>query len=171
MTFAHTYLDRLLLKHRTKGALIDTNILLLLFVGRYDRALVPKFKRTKIFTDDDYSLAEKIVSFFARVVTTPNILTEVSNLSNQLPEQIKQKYFREFVSVVDLLEEEYVASATACGHHYFPRCGLTDSTIMALAQKNYLVITDDFALSNILHGLNIDVINFNHLRTPFLLGR
>lgn len=170
MTFARTYVDRLLLKYRSKGVLIDTNILLLLFVGRYDLSWVSKFKRTKIFTDDDYFLVEKIVSFFARVVTTPNILTEVSNLSNQLPEQIKLKYYQEFVSVVEILEEEYVASATACGQQYFHRCGLADSTITTLARDNYLVITDDFPLANILQGLNIDVINFNHLRTPFLLG-
>ena len=48
---------------------------------------------------------------------------------------------------------------------YFPRFGLTDTAILRAARREYLVLTDDFRLAQYLGSRNIDVINFNHLRT------
>jgi hypothetical protein len=98
-------------------------------------------------------------------VTTPNILTEVNNLSGHFGEPMRSEYFRSIVRLVGVLDEEYVSSNQACAHPYFIKCGLTDAVIATLAYRKYLVITDDFKLAGLLPTREVDVLNFNHLRT------
>ena len=73
---------------------IDTNILLLLFIGTYDKHLITTFKRTKQYTEDDYDILQTSLEG-KTLVTTPNILTEISNFAFQLKLQIttfKQRF-------------------------------------------------------------------------------
>lgn len=162
------HLDQLVLRYKNRGALVDTNILLLFFVGKYDSSQIGRFKRTKAFTIDDFSIILKIFNFFSRIVTTPNILTEVSNLSGQFGEPMRSEYFGSIEPSIEVLHEEYLPSTLACSDPYFVKCGLTDAAIAALAYKKYLVITDDFKLANLLPARGVDVLNFNHLRTHLL---
>ena len=39
-----------------------------------------------------------------------------------------------------------------------------DTGILRLARGKYLVLTDDFRLSQYLQKMEIDVLNFNHIR-------
>ena len=75
--------------YRWEGLLIDSNLLLLLFVGLRDRDRIQKFKRTAQFTIRDFERLAAFIRRFKEVVTTPSILTEVSNLLGQLPESLK----------------------------------------------------------------------------------
>lgn len=154
-------LAELVSKYQTQGVLVDANILLLYLVGGYDRKLIATFKRTQTFNIQDYDLVATFLSAFRSIVTTPNILTEVSNLSAQLPTQ----YFERFRLQIEVLNEAYVPSATASSETYFARCGLTDAGMMALAKDRFLVLTDDFRLSGLLVGMGVDCIKFNHIRT------
>src|SRR5580698_6784272 len=76
----------LIARHSSRGILIDTNVLLLLYVGSLDRNLVPKFKRTDRFAPEDYDALRKLIRPFKTVLTTHHILTEVCNLLGQLKE-------------------------------------------------------------------------------------
>lgn len=158
-------LAEILAKYKNKGALIDSNLLLLYFVCKYEPNLISSYKRTKIYTLQDYRLIDNIVSYFSKIVTTPNILTEVSNLSTQLPDSKRYDYFREFRNQVSLITESYVASSRACSNDYFSSIGLTDSAIVELAKNNYLVFTDDFRLVGLLRKTGVDAVNINHLRS------
>ena len=51
-----------------------------------------------------------------------------------------------------------------CSENYFEKFGLTDTAIIHSSRDKYLVITDDFPLSNYLRTNDVDVINFTHLR-------
>jgi hypothetical protein len=62
-----------------KSILVDTNLLLLLFLGTVNPARISKFKRTQQFSDQDFYLLVSFLSGFDKVVTTPHILKEVSN--------------------------------------------------------------------------------------------
>ena len=99
------------------------------------------------------------------MVTTPNILTEVNSLSNQLPEKIKPDYYAKMAGHVAMLEEHFQASAKICALDHFSRFGLTDSGIISLVKDKYLVLTDDLKLASYLEKVGIDVLNFNHIRT------
>jgi len=151
-------------RYRSRGVLVDTNILLLYFVGGFAPSLIPRFKRTKTFVVEDYELLTRLLSRFHRIVTTPNVLSEVSSLSAQMGDPLKTKYFEHFAQRIAALDEHYVRSADAVTVRHFAKLGLTDSAIMDLAAGSYLVLTDDTTLYLFLENEGIDVVNFNHIR-------
>jgi len=148
-----------------KGLLIDSNLLLLFFVGLHDRTRIEKFKRTAQFTIRDFERLAAFIRRFKEVVTTPSILAEVSNLLGQLPDKLRCAFFEHFANGLRNLDEHYTPSRELGDEKAFPKFGLTDTAILHAASGKYLVLTDDFRLAQYLEGLNIDVINFNHLRT------
>ncbi|HEY0083586.1 MAG TPA: PIN domain-containing protein [Pyrinomonadaceae bacterium] len=158
-------LDYLLARYKSKGVLIDTNLLLLYLVGMYDPQRIPKFKRTMIFAIEDFFTLLKFFEYFKEVITTPNILTEVNSLANQLPDNIKVAFYPKFAEQIANLQEHYIESTKVSFTPHFLKLGLTDSGILSLAQDQYLVLTDDFPLAGRLEKQGIDVINFNHIRT------
>jgi rRNA-processing protein FCF1 len=166
MKSSDEYIIDLLSRYKSKGILVDTNLLLVYFVWMYDHRRTESLKRvkSKAFSIRDLELLSGIFKYFDKVVTTPNILTEVSNLSNELSEAERPIYYQVFASQVSLLHEEYVASLKVCSLEHFNRFHLTDSGIIDLVKGKYLVLTDDFKLSGYLRSSGIDYINFDHLR-------
>jgi rRNA-processing protein FCF1 len=154
-------------RYRSYGILVDTNVLLLYFIGSFDRALIGRFKRTEKYSLDDFDLLVWLVSRFDRLVTTPNVLSEVNSLSSQLGEPAKTEYFRHFSAKISFLAETYVVSAEAAQLDQFPKLGLTDSGIVQLVKGKYLIVTDDLRLCGFLAKAGIDALNFNHLRPIF----
>ncbi len=104
------------------------------------------------------------MKFNQRIVTTPQIQTEVSNLAGQLTQPAKAQFFASLQRVIPKLSEQFKASATPSASDVFVRFGLTDASITEAAAPGMLVLTDDFALSNYLSSHGHKVINFNHLR-------
>ncbi|MHC5718188.1 MAG: PIN domain-containing protein [Nostoc sp.] len=150
-----------------KGVLIDTNILLLLLVGSVNQERITKFNRTQQFIPEDYELLLEFIARFQKLVTTPNILTEVNSLANQLGEPERSQcfaIFAQFLKNVALLDEYYVKSLDAVNTEKFIKFGLTDSGILTLSKGKYLVLTDDFKLASYLQSVEFDVINFNNIR-------
>lgn len=154
------HLNELILRYKNKGLLVDANILLLYFVGMYDPERIDNFKRTMAFSTDEFSFLCGFVQTFSTRVTTPNILTEVSNLCGTLPEM----FFDEFATLIPSFQETYQHSASVSKLSHFRRFGLTDSGIIDLVRDRYLVLTDDLRLANYLLAEGADAINFNHLR-------
>lgn len=159
-----TEITALLAKYRTKGIIIDTNIFLLYLVGLVNRERIPRFKRTAQFIPEDYDLLLQIVDGFQKVVTTPNILTEVNSLANQLGEPERSQCLDTFKCLISQITEEYQESNIVAEQELFTRFGLTDCGIILLAKNKYLVLTDDLKLHLYLKALKIDTINFNNLR-------
>jgi rRNA-processing protein FCF1 len=152
-------------QYRQRGILVDTNILLLWFVGTVNRSRISKFNRTEKFIPEDYDLLLQILSFFQKIVTTPNILTEVNSLTNQLGEPERSQCFYIFAQGITRLEEFYIDSKKAANMDKFTKFGLTDCGIINLCREQYLVLTDDLKLANYLQKEGIDTINFNNIRT------
>lgn len=150
-----------------RGLLIDTNLLLLFFVGLHDRRSIPQFKRTQQFVPEDFDCLAAMIQRFKQVVTTPNILTEVSNLLGQLTGRSRLVIFRAFSLTLQRLEESFTPSRELAQETCFPRFGLTDAGIVHGAKGKYLVLTDDFPLAGYLQKQGIDAVNFNHLRAAY----
>jgi len=157
-------IEELFTRYRSKGILIDTNILLLWLVGSTNKARITQFNRTQSFVPEDYELLVDIFQTFSKIFTTPNILTEVSNLINQLGEPERSKCFSIFARDIVQLDEIYTDSHTIAATDKFSKFGLTDCGIANLAQGKYLVLTEDFKLANYLQKIGIDTINFNNIR-------
>src|SRR5437667_6470122 len=79
------WLRGIVARHARAGILVDSNILLLLLVGNFNRRLISKFKRTQTFDEQDYDILVDLLANFGSIHTTPHVLTEVSNLSRSLP--------------------------------------------------------------------------------------
>ncbi len=106
----------------------------------------------------------------ARVVTTPAILAEVSNLAGNLESKERFSYFTLFGKQIQQLSEIYVESVDVVNTEEFWRLGLTDAGIIELARRGRLVLTDDLELFHILASMGLPTLNFNHLRMPNLLS-
>jgi hypothetical protein len=159
-----THEEALVERHLRGSILLDANLLLLYEIGRFSETAIRNFPHTKQYTIEDYRLLAKFLRLFRSVVTTPNILTEVSNLSGKLNE-VNLKAFREgFKSTIDVLEEQYCASELAARSSAFLKFGLTDAGIASLCTKEFLVLTDDLPLAQWLASKGVDVLNFNHIR-------
>ena len=151
-------------KHRNKGLLIDTNLLLLLVVGLYDRRRIANFKRTAAYTLDDFQKIGWLAKQFSQLWTTPNILTEVDNLGRQLPSREHSGFSNSLRQLSIGMREEYVISSLVTASRTYHWLGLADSATLSLT-KSLLIISDDFALYQHALKQGYDAINFNHVRS------
>jgi hypothetical protein len=69
-------------KHRAKGVLVDTNLLVLFLVGTVNRQRIANFKRTGDFTIEDYELLARLIGWFGKLIATPHVLSQVSDLTD-----------------------------------------------------------------------------------------
>ena len=113
---------------------------------------------------EDYELLVGILSYFSKVVTTPNILIEVNSLANQLGEPERTRCFTIFAQGISIFEEYYLESKAVASDQHFTRFGLTDCSILSFARDQYLVLTDDLKLANHLQQQGIATVNFNNIR-------
>jgi hypothetical protein len=157
--------QQLIHRYRRSGVVVDTNILLLYLIGRFAPDQITRFKRTDTFSVEDFRLLSILLSRFERLLTTPNILAEVSNLAAQLGEPLRSLYFQGFKTEIELLHEQYIRSRDAARGECFVRLGLTDAGIHILARQSpHLVLTVDLDLYVSLLSQGLDAINFNHIR-------
>jgi rRNA-processing protein FCF1 len=155
----------LLAKYASSGVLLDTNILLVYLVGRYSVEKIERFKRTNTFTRKDFQFLSGFVRQFHRIVTTPHVLTEVSNLAAHLEEPDRRSCFATFREELSVLHEiSHPAVVISQNNSAFERLGITDVAIPAAAGQKYLVLTDDLLLHHSLWDNGVEAINFNHIR-------
>lgn len=148
--------------YRGKDLIIDTNLWLLLLVGGFDKKMITSFKRTRIFTEADY---DTILSFSKNfnIVVTPNITTEISNLTENWNKSKNSKFFSYWKSIINSMNETYLHTEKAMGS-CFLKLGLTDSAIYEIAKNGCIVITVDFDLYSFLISNNVLALNYNHFR-------
>ena len=160
------YIEHLLVEYRTKGVLVDANLLLLYVVGVYDPNWIERFKRTSKFVKDDFELLDRLLRHFQTVATTPPVLAEVSNFLGHLPEGARRDCTKLFCSLIPELDDAHCPSEELCGHPYSRRFRLTDTGIAEVSEEADLVVTDDLPLHHrLMNDEQQDSINFNHFRT------
>jgi hypothetical protein len=150
-------------KHRSKGALIDANLLVLYLVGKTNNRRIRDFKPCDVFEVEDFDLLERLVGYLGKTITTPHILTEVSNLAKLHGKELAS--FRQGYRVlVEQMDEFHDESRAVVAEPAFMRLGLTDAAIAMLSRRNLLVLTGDLYLWDLLQRRGVDAVNFNHLR-------
>jgi hypothetical protein len=143
---------------------VDTNLFIGFLVGKYDRRQLINCRATKAFQPADFDLLEAFLNNFVILITTPHILTEVSNLAGKLPES-QHAGFRKFLGgVITSITEEPLEARKISMDESFPRLGITDTAIGLISRGKYLVLTDEFELYGSLEKRGIDVVNFTHIR-------
>jgi hypothetical protein len=159
-----TYLETLLQKHFNKSILVDTNLLLLFLYGAADRENLSKYKRTNKYTEEDFELLRNLLSQFSKIIYTPHILTEISNLTEKGNAAFYRKVLEKFSLLAVRDSEVFVSSETLIQKKSFSSFGLADSAIADIAESGTLIITDDLPLYGFLSLQGFDVINFTQIR-------
>ena len=133
-------------------------------IGRQDRSAVSRFFHSKAYNAAEFDVLDRFVRWFRRIITTPHILTEVSNLSGQLRGDDLTLFRAMLAQEIYLYEERQCAAQEVVQSPYFAKFGLTDAGIERIARDGLLVLTDDLALAGVLEKVRIDVLNFNRIR-------
>jgi hypothetical protein len=164
-----SYQEVLIDKYKTKGILIDANLALLYLVGSFDLRLVGDGKYNKLskYDTEDYQLLLRLKNVFEKAVTTPHVLTEVSNLTNDLPEKTRSACLKEFYETFVEIDELPIPSMNAAQRPDFHFLGLTDSGL-AIVSDQYLIVTDDARLVQKMTESRLKALNFSHLRGHLL---
>jgi hypothetical protein len=164
-----SYQESLIDKYKAKGILIDANLALLYLVGSYDLRLVGDGKYNKLskYSTEDYELLVRLKNVFRKTVTTPHVLTEVSNLTNDLPEKTKSACLKKFYETFVEIHELPISSMDAAQRADFHFLGLTDSGL-AIVSDRYLIVTDDARLIRKMTESRLEALNFSHLRGHLL---
>lgn len=155
-------------KHRENGIFLDTNVLLLFIFALYQPSKIGT-KRLSKYVGADGDLLIQFVNNFSKILTTPHVLAETSNLTRQISTDKHGKELAAFIyplfcektdnSFVKLDINEVMVNVDLFG-----KLGLTDSSITELVQDNCLLLTDDLDLSIAAASRGGDVINFTHMR-------
>ena len=145
--------------HQHKGALIDTNLMLVYLIGQSGRHLLSRCGSTAQY-EQEFEDIKVLVGHFSKLYTTPNVLTELSNLGYR---DLGATFFEILRLFINLSEEQFCSSRDAVQDSSFSFLGLTDSSIAKLG-KSTLVITTDVKLYLRLMNAGSPVINYNHLR-------
>ncbi|MGC2235750.1 MAG: hypothetical protein WA584_06290 [Pyrinomonadaceae bacterium] len=155
----NNYLLKLIQKYKQKGLLIDTSVALLYIVGSFDINLVRKFKRTEMFSEDDFERVSKFIDYFDLKITTPHILTEVSDfIDNRQNLQFVLKAY------IENAEEIFLESVELSKKETFLKFGLADTSVTYAAKDNYLIFTDDRPLYGFLINSQIDAVSLEQVR-------
>jgi hypothetical protein len=150
-------------KHRAKGALVDANLLVLLLVGAINRQRILNFKRTQNFTIEDFELLTRLMDWFGKIVTTPHVLSQVSDLTDLSGKELRE-IRQKFKLVVEQIDESYDESRVLVADPIFERLGLADAAIATVCSREILVLTADVKLQLAVQQRGWDALNFNHVR-------
>ena len=132
----------------SSGIFLDTNLLVLLVVGRTNRSFIGSEKVTSSFTPAEYDDLVRLLRPFHRRFSLPHVFTETSNLLGKSSGQRRQAYFRTFARLIGEFEELTVESREPAEHPHFDRFGLVDLAILVAARDRLLIVTDDFRFAD-----------------------
>jgi len=152
----------------SRTAVLDTNLVLLLLVAGTDRSLLKRYKRVQMFDDHDVPLLLELLRSFRSTLTTPQVLTEVSNLLGQAPSHARAHLMDALTGYISSWREIYVESKELAQRDTFHGFGLTDASLEQLSSE-HTVITEDYRLAGKIQAMGGKAINFNHLRSGYLL--
>ena len=138
-------------------------ILVLYLVGLVNRQRILTFKRTQNFTIEDFDLLTDLIGWFGKLVATPHVLSQTSDLTD-LPGKELVEVRRLFKVAVDQIDESYDPSRVLVSDPVFERLGLTDAAIAKVCSRGVLVVTADVELQLEVQRKGADALNFNHVR-------
>jgi hypothetical protein len=167
--------EELFLRFKGKAVLLDSNLLLVFLAGSLGVGIFKTFKRISGYNFDDYELLVRLLRSFSILLTTPHILTEVSNLANSLSGSYKLDWNINFAALMRSektrigVREKWTSAAELSKRREFLPFGIADTALSQLASEA-LLVTEDYRLSGFLNRQGISVLNFGDLRKLRLLA-
>lgn len=146
---------------------LDANLTLLWVVGTVSKDLITRHKRLA-FGSEDYDLLVKVLSAAHCVVSTPNSLTEVSNIADfGVPQSDRRKIAAKFKDFIASSTEQYIPSAVAIEQKEFSWLGISDCAWLCALDNETHLLTVDHMLYQAALKRGMNATNFNHLREGY----
>ena len=143
-----------------RDVIIDTNIFILFLAGQINENRIKNYTRNSLYTKEDYYFLLDLLSNYDRIITSPNILTEVDNILNRITGEDKYKYLILVKTIYKQTIEKYIKTETISQNWYFDTLGITDSSILMMAKESELLISGDSSLCDHAKSLNIKTFDF-----------
>ncbi|EJZ22137.1 hypothetical protein NE852_23500 [Rhizobium sp. Pop5] len=151
-----------------KAVILDTNLTVLLIVGLVEIEQVGVHKRTRAYDREDFTILSNILSRSSRLIFTPNVVTETSNLLGRSSERYGAQLSRSLAEVVGASRsmELLISSQAGFSRDEYKRLGLTDAVLLHAATGNgdAIILTDDLDLYLAAAHDGLEVVNFTHIR-------
>ena len=151
------------------GYFVDSSLLTLLAVGNEDRSLIAKHRRLRGYAPEDYDALTALISRTdsGKIFTTPNTLTETSNLIGQHGDPERSRLFARLRSLIVESVEIVAASADASSNDSFKRLGLTDAALLEVVSPQTPLLTSDarLYLEAMKGARDVVAVNFAYLRS------
>ncbi|MBT9546373.1 MAG: hypothetical protein IV090_13375 [Candidatus Sericytochromatia bacterium] len=166
----HSKVESLIFSYLNKGILIDANLLLVLVLGLTHQGILKNHPKTAKYAVDDFHALQKLLDLFQTSLTTPQILTEVSNLAApQRLGQHKQVFGKVWQALTSNYLEVYLPAKDIILKNiwYFQHYGLTDAGILTLLnERDVLFLSNDRPLVNQAISLGRPCLLYDDLRSP-----
>jgi hypothetical protein len=127
---------------RVSTLLLDSNLLLVLAIGRIAAQRLGRDSRLKAYSSVDYQILHRYSAIFPARVTTPHILAEVSNHLDNIDPRLLPA-LTAALSDWTPMQESWIPAATLVTRCEYPEIGLTDTAIVRAAHPRTLVLTAD----------------------------
>ncbi len=148
-----------------KPVLIDTQLLILLIVGLTNPDFILRHRRlAPVYNQKHFGALQTILAKAPKLVSTPHILAETSNLLRQSSDPMRSQIMETFKNFIICADERAVLGVRAAEHAVFIRLGLTDAAILSLDPAEVQVLTVDHDLHIASSQEGFDVVNIS----PFL---
>jgi hypothetical protein len=105
-----------------RSGVVDTSLLVLLVVGNTDRTLIKRHKNV-FYDEDGFDLLVEKLEEYSQVVSTPNALTEASNLLRQIRDPDRSRVTLVLGALIHGHHERYVVSKEVLVEETFRRLG------------------------------------------------
>lgn len=152
-------------KYLKSGIILDSNILLLLVVGRINPKLIKDNNCLSKYNEEMFSELNAFISIFKKIIVTPHILTELSNLYfSSMHKASDLSKCEKLLRILKDLYEIQIMKDNIINEKSFCKYGITDIAIVNAAKRNKIgILTDDYKLSGYATFLRLGVININHI--------
>ena len=123
------------------AGIVDTEVTILLLIGHFDPAFIERCGLTanKRFTAADFELLKKTLRLFKKIVITPHVIAEISNLSRRdMKGDRLVAYFWTVLPILVSTDEQHVKLQSLLGIkiEVLSNFGLTDMSLFELSRQN-----------------------------------
>jgi hypothetical protein len=163
-------LESLKKRHRVPGILLDAQLLVLWIAGTVSDELSATHKRLAEYDIMHFHALRELLSHFPRLVTTPHILTEASNLATFVSASLRSRVLDALGMLVSStgglpeVKERHKPASKLCQEPHFSILGLADAAVIDAARRRVLVVSDD---NGLLMTLKTENLAYLSLLRPF----
>jgi len=147
---------------RVSKLLLDSNLLLVLAVGRIDPQRLGRDSHLKAYSAADYEILHRYSAVFRARVTTPHILAEVSNHLDNIDPRLLPA-LSTALNDWNPIRESWTPATTLVARTEYLTVGLTDVAIMQVARPKTVVLTADRTLWAALAKRQLNAVHYSDI--------